>query len=110
MPYGAATIGAVEAMRDDDDDKNRLCPVVVFSGLASDLLRLAYQGMTGLAARRRTRSRRVGRPVPLEPGPRRADHLDDPRVPAAFQVIAQNYGAAMRNLTDACWRLPPLPP
>jgi hypothetical protein len=67
VPYSAVTTGAVEPMRDDDDDKNRLCPVVVFTGLASDLLRIASQGMTGLAARRRIRSRRVGRSVPLEP-------------------------------------------
>jgi hypothetical protein len=108
VPYGAATVAAVEAMRDDDDDKNRLCPVVVFTGLASDLLRIAYQGMTGLAARGAESdiAEWDGR-CRLNPARTASDHLDDPRVPEAFQAIAQNYGAAMRNLTDAV--APPVP-
>ena len=109
-PYGAATIGAVEAMRDDDHDMNRLCPVVVFTGLASDLLHVAYQGMTGLAARGAEPDlAEWDGQCRLNPARGASDHLDDPRVPAAFQVIAQNYGAAMRNLTDAL-AAPPLPP
>jgi hypothetical protein len=109
VPYSAATTGAVEAMRDDDDDRNRLCPVVVFTGLASDLLRIAYQGMTGLAARgAESDLAEWDSRCRLNPARGASDHLDDPRVPAAFQVMAENYGAAMRNLTDAA-AAPPVP-
>jgi hypothetical protein len=109
VPYSAATTGAVEAMRDDDDDKNRLCPVVVFTGLASDLLRIAYQGMTGLAARgAESDLAEWDSRCRLNPARGASDHLDDPRVPAAFQVMAENYGAAMRNLSDAV-AAPPVP-
>ena len=51
VPWGAATIGAVEALKDDDEVKNRLCPPVVFSGRVADILRFAEAGMRGTAAR-----------------------------------------------------------
>ena len=60
IPYGAATIGAVEALRDDDTDKNRLCPTLVFTGDIADILTLTHSGMTGIAAaRNRTRPRQL---------------------------------------------------
>ena len=52
VPWGSATVGAVEALRDDDADKNRLCPPLVFTGNIADTLDIAYAGMTGLFARR----------------------------------------------------------
>jgi hypothetical protein len=99
VPWSAATIGIVEAFSDDDAYKNRLCPPVVFTGAAADLLGLAYAGMTGLLARGAEpelaawaeRSR-------LNPASGASDHLDDPRVPAAFASLGANIGAAMSNL------------
>jgi hypothetical protein len=99
VPWSAATIGVVEAFSDDDAYKNRLCPPVVFTGAAADLLHLAYAGMTGLLARGAEpelaawseRSR-------LNPVSGASDHLDDPRVPAAFASLGANIGAAMTNL------------
>ena len=92
-------IGAVEAFIDDDAHKNRLCPPVVFTGAAADLLGLAYAGMTGLLARGAEpelaswteRSR-------LNPARGASEHLDDPRVPAAFASLGANIDAAMSNL------------
>jgi hypothetical protein len=99
VPWGAATIGVVEASRDDDADQNRLCPPVVFTGEASDLLHIARTGMTGVMARSaepdlagwNDRSR-------LNPARGAPDHVDDPRVAEAFTALAASIGPAMRNL------------
>ena len=99
VPWSAATIGFVEAYGEDDGHKNRLCPPVVFTGTAADLLHLAYAGMTGVLAR-------DAEPEPaawtgrsrLNPAKGASDHLDDPRVPAAFASLGANIGAAMTNL------------
>jgi hypothetical protein len=98
-PWSAATIAAVEASDRDDDHKNKLCPPVAFTGEASDILRIAFAGMTGLIARgaepdlgawtERCR---------LNPARGAADHLDDPRVQSAFESLALNMGPAVRNL------------
>jgi NAD(P)-binding Rossmann-like domain len=97
--WSAATIAAVEVSDRDDDAKNQLCPPVAFTGEASDILRLAFAGMSGLMVRgaepdlgawtERCR---------LNPGRGAADHLDDPKVQAAFESLAKNMGPALRNL------------
>lgn len=99
VPWGAATIAAVEAASEDDAEKNELCPPLVFSGRIDDILAMAYAGMKGLMARSFhptvsswTETSR------LNPGRGAAEHLDDPRVPAAFSAIAENIGGAMANL------------
>jgi hypothetical protein len=99
IPWGAATIGAVEARGGDEVDKNRLCPTFTFTGQASDLPRNTYTGMLGVMAR-------AGDPdidawnssSRLNPARGVGDHFDDPRVPAAFESLASNMGAAMANL------------
>jgi NAD(P)-binding Rossmann-like domain len=99
VPYGAATIGAVEALGDGEADRNRLCPPVPFSGEASGLLRTAQAAMTGLAARGADpavgswddRSR-------LNPARGARDRLEDPRVAEAYTSLASNIGPAMANL------------
>ena len=101
VPWGSATIGAVEAMRDDDADaeKNRLCPPLRFTGNVADVLEMAYAGMMGLLARSAEpdvaawteRSR-------LNPARGAAEHLDDPRVTDAFATLGANIGPAIRNL------------
>ena len=97
--WSASTIGLVEALRDDDTEKNALCPIVAFTGEASNMLNVAYNGMSGFAARGAqpdiaawTENCR------LNPARGAAEHLDDPRVPEAFTSIATNFGAAMENL------------
>ena len=98
-PWSAATIAAVEASDRDDDRKNELCPPVAFTGEASDILRLAFAGMTGLLARGAepdlgawTENCR------LNPARGAADHLDDPQVQTAFESLTTNMGLAMSNL------------
>ncbi len=100
VPWGAATIAAVEAMKDDDDTKNALCPPVIFSGHASDLLRFADAGMRGLAARGTDREIAAWTEAcRLNPGRDAAAHLDDPRVVDAFTVLGANIGPALENLS-----------
>jgi hypothetical protein len=101
VPWGAATVGTVEALRDDDVEKNRLCPPLAFTGRADDLLLMAHAGMTGLMVR-------AGEPdlaawteaCRLNPARGAADHLDDPRVTDAFTTLGTHIGAAMRNLSE----------
>lgn len=99
VPWSSATVGVVEARADDDTEKNRLCPPVTFTGKAADLPSLAYGAMVGLTTR-------LGHPElgawteasRLNPASGAADHLDDPRVPAAFATVGAHFGAAMSNL------------
>ncbi len=97
VPWGAATIGAVEALKDDDETKNRLCPPVVFTG--RDVLGFARSGMHGTMAR-------AADPeisgwtdgCRLNPARNASAHLDDPRVADAFTVIGDNIFPALENL------------
>ncbi len=101
VPWGAATLGAVEALREDDSDKNRLCPPVVFTGRASDLLGFAYASMSGLAVRGAEPDLAAWDGASrLNPSRGASKHMDDPRVPAAFEVIVANIGLARKNLAS----------
>jgi len=99
VPYGAATQGFVEAVRDDDAEKNRLCPPVAFTGRAADILDLVRPALTGTTARRAepdladwdSRCR-------LNPGAAAREHLDDPQVANAIGAIMANIGPAFANL------------
>lgn len=98
-PWSAATIAAVEASDRDDDRKNELCPPVVFTGEASEILRIAFAGMAGLIARAAEPD--IGawtEACRLNPARGAADHFDDPVVQTAFGALVANTGPAIRNL------------
>jgi len=98
-PWSAAIIGDVEASRHDDIEKNRLCPPVVFTGDTSGLPGLAYAGMNGLAARALEPDLAAwDEACRLNPARGAANHLDDPRVPAALASVGTHFGPAMANL------------
>jgi NAD(P)-binding Rossmann-like domain len=98
-PWSAATIAAVEASDRDDDRKNELCPPVAFTGEASDILRIALAGMTGLMARGAEPDLAAWtEKCRLNPARGAADHLDDPQLQAAFAALVTNTGPAIRNL------------
>src|SRR5205809_2371397 len=88
VPWSAATVGAVEALRDDDTDKNRLCPPLTFSGDIADTLAVAHAGMTGLIARSGERDL-VAWNAGCRLGPARAaaERADDPDVGSAFAAM-----------------------
>jgi hypothetical protein len=98
-PWSAAIIAVVEASRDNDAERNRLCPPVVFTGETSGLPRAAYAGMSGLTARALEPDLAAwDEACRLNPSRGAANHTDDPRVPAAFAAIGANFGPAMSNL------------
>ncbi|HUR76923.1 MAG TPA: NAD(P)-binding protein [Acidimicrobiales bacterium] len=99
VPWSAANIGAAEALKADDAEKNALCPPLSFSGNVADILDLAYRGMTGLFARAADPEINAWNDASrLNPAAAARDHLDDPRVTDAFATIGQHLGGAMTNL------------
>jgi hypothetical protein len=101
VPWAAATVGAVEALRDDDTDKNRLCPPLTFTGNIADTLAMAHAGMTGLIARSVERDLAAWNAgCRLDPARAAAERADDPDVASAFAAIADGIGPAMRNLSE----------
>lgn len=97
--WSAATVGVVEASRDDDAEKNRLCPPLAFSGRISDVLALSHVGMTGLAMRSAEPDLQAWTEASrLNPACGAADRMDDPQVVSAMVSLGEHYGPAMSNL------------
>jgi hypothetical protein len=102
IPWCAATIAVVESTGLDDEEKNRLCPPVVFSGDAADLVRFAHTAMRGQVAR--ARDGVVGpwsAATRLNPGQAAPDHSDDPDVAESRAFISEHLTAALENLERA---------
>jgi hypothetical protein len=99
-PYSAATVAAVEALsRGSEDEKNALCPPLVWSGRTADLLDLAYAGMAGLSARGAVPEIAAwNEACRLNPASGAMARTADPQVAAAFTSIITDIGPAMRNL------------
>jgi hypothetical protein len=97
-PLGAATLGVVEALSDDDAEKNRLCPPLAYSGKVADILGLAHTGLIGALAR-------SARPdiaawhdhCRLNHTSAARDHRDQPEVIEARALIAANIQAALQR-------------
>ncbi len=99
VPWSAATQGAIEALREDNTEKNRLTPPVVFTGHASDLLGFAYASMSGLTARGAEPDLAAwSEAARLNPTRGAAQHMDDPRVLDAFTTLGAHIGPALENL------------
>jgi putative NAD(P)-binding protein len=101
IPWGAATIAFVESTRLPDEEKNRLCPPVVFTGNAADLTQLAYTAMQGQVAR--TRHEQVGpwtAGTRLNPARAILEHIDDPGVSDSLAFVLEHTRDALENL----WR------
>ncbi len=102
LPWCAATIGFVESAELDDEERNRLCPPVVFSGDAVDLARLAYAALQGRVAR--ARHEVVGEwdaATRLNPARAALEHLDDAGVAASLTSIIEHTREALENLERA---------
>jgi NAD(P)-binding Rossmann-like domain len=102
LPWSAATIGFVESTGVGDEEKNRLCPPVVFSGDASDLARLAYTGMVGQVAR--VRHEVVGpwnAASRLNPARAALEHIDDGDVAESLTFMIEHTREALENLRRA---------
>ncbi len=102
LPWCAATFAFIESTGLDHEEKNRLCPPVVFSGDAADLARLAYPALQGLVARSRheavapwnTASR-------LNPARAALDHIDEADVAESLASLVEHTRAAFENLRRA---------
>ena len=106
-PWSAATIGVVEATREDDDDKNRLCPPLSFDADAATMLRTAYIGMTGLGLRGAEPDLNAWTEAcRLNPAAGAMSRLDDPAIAGALGVMIEHIEAAMRNLAARVASLP----
>jgi hypothetical protein len=108
VPWSAATVGQVEATRDDEAEKNRLCPPLSFDGSVARMLHLAYLGMTGLGVRGAepdlnawTESCR------LNPAAGAMSRFDEPDIASAFAVMVDQIGPAMNNLATLVVPTPP---
>jgi NAD(P)-binding Rossmann-like domain len=102
LPWCAATIAFVESTDRPDEDKNRLCPPVVFSGDAADLARLAYAAMRGQVARARDDA--VGPwslASRLNPASAALDHMDDADVADSLAFVIEHTRPALGNLERA---------
>jgi hypothetical protein len=98
-PYGAATIAAVEAIRDDEAEKNRLCPPMSWSGRTADILDIAHNGMQGIMARGMDPDLAAwNEACRLNPAAGAMAKADDPEITAAFTTMATHIGAALSNL------------
>ncbi|HET8757006.1 MAG TPA: NAD(P)-binding protein [Solirubrobacteraceae bacterium] len=98
-PFNAALIGFVEARRDDDADKNRLCPPNPYAGAIADWPRMMRRTWT---TERRWLSEPdltawiAGNRLNLLRG--LADHAAEPATSAALQRFLTHVGAATERL------------
>ena len=100
--WSAAILGAIEASGREDAEKNRLAPVVAFSGRIEDILRLADAGMSGLAARSMDPELAAwGATCRLDSTFAARAKADDPDVAVQMQRMSAHLGAAFENL--AAW-------
>jgi hypothetical protein len=99
IPWGAATIAFVEGAGLSEEEKNRLCPPVVFSGEAADLAQLAHAAMRGQVAR--ARHEQVGpwtATTRLNPTRAALEHLDEPGVADSLAFVIEHTRDALKNL------------
>jgi len=101
VPWSAATIGTVEASRDDIEDKNRLCPPLTFTGDVADLLWMAHSGMTGLITRGSEPDLAAwNEDCRLNPAAGAMARFAEPDIAVAVTSMAEHIGPAMRNLAE----------
>jgi NAD(P)-binding Rossmann-like domain len=102
LPWCAATIGFAESTGRGDEEKNRLCPPVVFSGDAADLTRLAHAAMRGLVARARDDEVGPWSAVSrLNPASAAVERKDDADVAESLAFMIEHTGPALENLERA---------
>lgn len=97
--WSAATLGRIEATRDDDADKNRLAPPVTFSGHASDLLQFSYAALSGQYARTSESDLTAwSESNRLNPASGARERMGEREIADAFTSLLTSFGQAMRNL------------
>ena len=99
IPLSAAITAYVEATRDDDAEKNRLCPPTSLTGDAESLIRFTLVSQRARAAWREQpdiedwlQRCQLGFVQGMD------DHLDDPRMQEALERIDEHREPAIANL------------
>ena len=101
VPWSMATIGAVETRREDEAEKNRLCPPLSFDGDASSMLQVARIGMLGLVGRGSEPDLGAWTEAcRLNPAAGAMSRLADPVVGIALASMVEHIGAAISNLAE----------
>jgi hypothetical protein len=99
VPWGAAIVAAVEAMRDDDREKNRLCPPLPFNGNVADSLPGTYFGLLGAISRGMEPDiDKWNDECRLYPAKAAKSRRDDPQVAAGYASMIAHIGPAVENL------------
>lgn len=102
LPWSAASIGFIESTGISDEEKNRLCPPVFFSGDVAELAQLALTAMRGTVAR--NRDEMVGPwslASRLNPARAAFDHVDDADVADSVAFMIEHTRDALNNLERA---------
>lgn len=100
VPFSAATVAAVETSGAGEEEKNRLCPPLGWTGEARDILTIAFNGLVGLSARfAEPELRRWMETCRLNPVAGAQARRDDPEVAGPFALMVANLGPALENLT-----------
>ncbi|MFP9062485.1 NAD(P)-binding protein [Natrialbaceae archaeon A-chndr2] len=99
VSFSAAIIAYIEATRNDDAEKNRLCPPTCFPSDAEDMIRYTLVGQRARAAWREEpdiqdwlEHCRIGFVQGID------DHFDDPRMQDALERIDEHREPAIANL------------
>jgi hypothetical protein len=99
VPWSAATLGYVEATRDDEEEKNGLCPPIPPAGEVSDPPYTLYLALKAPATRMAESDVAAwNESSRLNPMRGAVDHFDDPRVQEGFARMAKYMEPALANL------------
>ena len=99
--YGAALAGYVEATRDDDAEKNRVCRPSPYSNTPADWAAMqTIGGDASLAMSKETDLRAWSNATALNPARIPPDRVDDPAVLAATARLKEHIGAGRARLAE----------
>ncbi|MET0829996.1 MAG: pyridine nucleotide-disulfide oxidoreductase [Microbacterium sp.] len=103
--FGAALAGYVEAARDDDAEKNRICRPSPYSNTPTDWAAMqTIGGDASLAMSQETDLRVWSNVTSLNPARIPPDRVDDPAVLAARTRLREHIGAARARLAEFAGR------
>lgn len=99
LSWSAATLGVVEAAPISDEERNRLCPPVPFSGRIADVLHQSHATLQGLAARGAVPEVASWNDTTrLNPAAAAGSRPGDAAVLAALDRLGRHVGGAFANL------------
>ena len=99
--FGAALAGYVEATRDDDDEKNRLCPPSSYGNTLTDWARMNVLGLRNAASFNSEPDIKAwGDRVALNPSRIPPDHAATPDLDDAVSRLAANVGPGIARLAQ----------